>query len=246
MALGAQFNDSNDKAAATVTAITRLQAGAAEIFLIRIRPPHGFTHQAGQYVDIGFGKLVPRSYSIASAPAEKEIEIHVKRAAGEASLYIASVLQVGDTVTLSPAHGHSTFDAHDTRPLLVIAGGMGLSAVKPVAEAAVHHNAAATVRLYWGTQTADEQYMRAHLEDMARQYDNFTFHAVSGAPVGDAVIRDMPDLSGYRIFVAGPPAMVAAVVPQLIARGAREEAISYDRHTPPGAASGFHDDRRPS
>ena len=236
MALSAQFND-KDKQTGTVTAINRIHAGGAEIYMIRIRPPQGFSYKAGQYVEIGFGKLTPRSYSIANDPGQKDIEVHIKRAQGEASLYIASVLQVGDAVGLSDAQGGSVYDPADKRPLLIIAGGMGFTPVKAVAEAAVHRDANATVHFYWGTQAADEQYMRAHFEDMAREYDNFRFHSVSGTPVGDAVLRDMGDLSAYRIYVAGPPAMIDALVPRLMAQGAHAAAISYDTpKAPPGAA----------
>lgn len=244
MALSAAFND-RDRRTGTVTSITRLHAGAAEIYLIRIRPPQGFTHKAGQYVEVGFGKLNPRSYSIANDPGEGDIEIHVKRAAGEASLYIASVLQIGDSVAVSEAKGSSVFDPADTRPLLIIAGGMGFTPVKAVAEATLHHDADARVHFFWGTQTADEQYMRAHFEDLARQYDNFSFHPVTGAPVGDEALRRFPDLAGYRIFIAGPPPMVVSMIPRLIAQGADATAISYDAHNTPPAAD-VRDERRPS
>lgn len=235
MALSAQFND-NDRTAGTVTAINRIRAGQADIYLIRIRPPAGFSYKAGQYVDIGFGKLAPRSYSIANAPGESEISVHIKRAAGEASLYIASVLRTGDTVSVSPAKGSSTFDPDDKRPLLIIAGGMGFTPVKAVAEAAVRRDQNARVNFYWGGQNAHDLYMSNYFEDMADNYDHFRFHPVVGSPVGDAALRDLPDLSGYRIFVAGPPAMVVGLIPRLIAQGADAAAISYDAHNTPPAA----------
>jgi CDP-4-dehydro-6-deoxyglucose reductase/ferredoxin-NAD(P)+ reductase (naphthalene dioxygenase ferredoxin-specific) len=235
MALSAQFND-NDKNAGTVTSINRIQAGGAEIYLIRIRPPKGFSYKAGQYVDIGFGKLTPRSYSIANAPGEPEIVVHIKRAAGEASLFIASVLRVGDNVSVSPAKGSSTFDPNDKRPLLIIAGGMGFTPVKAVAEAAVRRNPDATVHFFWGAQNAHELYMSNYFEDMAENYDNFHFHPVTGTPVGDVAMKALPDLSGFRIFIAGPPAMVVSLLPRLITQGADAAAISYDAHNTPPAA----------
>lgn len=231
MALTGQFNKEHADNA-TVTAITRLQAGAHEVFLLRVKPSRGFTYKAGQYVDVGFGKLNPRSYSIANAPGEDSIEIHIKRAGGEASLFVASVLRVGDKVSLSPAQGDSIFDPGEKRPLLVIAGGMGFTPAKAVVEAALRHDPEADVRFFWGTNQPDELYMRAYFEDMAAQYDRFFFHPVSGAPVGDAVAAHFRNLAGFRIYVAGPPPMVSAVLPQLIACGAERAAITYDRQAP--------------
>lgn len=243
MALSAQFND-NDKNAGTVTSISRIQAAGADIYLIRIRPPAGFSYKAGQYVDIGFGKLKPRSYSIANAPGENDISVHIKRAAGEASLYIASVLRVGDSVSVSEAQGSSIFDPADKRPLLIIAGGMGFTPVKAVAEAAIRHNQNAHVQFFWGAQNEHELYMRNYFEDIAENYDNFHFHPVIGTPVGDAAMKALPDLSGYRIFIAGPPAMVVSLLPRLITQGADAAAISYDAHnTPPAAGT---PERKPS
>ncbi|MBU0800761.1 MAG: hypothetical protein KKA05_07125 [Alphaproteobacteria bacterium] len=231
MALSATFNTPPQQTG-TVTGITRVQAGAHEVYLLRIKPPLGFSYKAGQFVEIGFGKLTPRPYSIANAPGEDTIEIHIKRATGEASLFIASVLQVGDNVSLSAAQGDSIFDPTDTRPLLVVAGGMGFTPAKAVVEAAINHNANAEVHFFWGTNSADEQYMRAHFEDMAEQYDHFKFHLVAGTPVGEAVTAHFKNLGGYRIYVAGPPPMVSAVLPQLIAHGADRAAITYDRQAP--------------
>jgi ferredoxin-NADP reductase len=231
MALTGQFNK-NEAENATVTAITRLQTGTAEIYLLRIKPWAGFAYKAGQYVDVGFGKLNPRSYSIANAPGEDSIEIHIKRASGEASLFIASVLRVGDQVRLSAAQGDSVYDPGEKRPLLVIAGGMGFTPAKAVVEAALRHDPDADVRFFWGTNQPEELYLRDYFEDMATQYDRFHFHPVSGAPVGDAVCAHYKNLAGYRIYVAGPPPMVSAVLPQLIAAGAERAAITYDRQAP--------------
>ena len=235
MSLSASFNDDDNNASGplqgTVTAITRLKQKEGDIFLLRIKPPAGFTYKAGQYVSVGFGKLFPRAYSISNAPGEDALSIHIKRTPGEVGLFLDAVLHVGDTVTLSPAAGTSTFDPADKRPLLIIGGGLGFTPLKAIAEAAVRRDQRATVHFFWGTNTPDEKYMRAYFEDMDEQYDNFHFHDINGQPVGEAAANKFKDLSGYRIFMAGPPAMVDATLPLLLARGASRSAISFD--TPP-------------
>jgi CDP-4-dehydro-6-deoxyglucose reductase/ferredoxin-NAD(P)+ reductase (naphthalene dioxygenase ferredoxin-specific) len=233
MGLSASFNDKDkpNGPQGTVTAITRLKTGDGDVYLLRIRPPKDFTYKAGQYVGVGFGKLSPRLYSISNAPGEGELSVHIKRTKGEVGIYLEAVLRVGDEVGLSPAAGTSTFDPTDRRPILIIAGGLGFTPMKAIAEAAVRHDQNATVHFFWGTNKADEKYMRAYFEDMAEQYDNFTFHDINGTPVGEKAAQHFPDLSGFRIFMAGPPAMIDATLPLLRARGADDGAISYD--TPP-------------
>lgn len=217
---------------AVVKAIHRVRAGAAEIFILRVAPPAGFAYQAGQYVEVGFGGLQPRPYSLANAPGEDALELHIKRTAGEAGLFVASILQTGDAITLSAPQGDNIFDPGETRPLLVVAGGMGLTPAKALIEAALRHNPAAAVTFFWGTRSSDEQYLRAYFEDMAAHYDGFSFHPVAGIPVGDALAgfyAAPANLSGHRIYLSGPPPMIAAILPQLQERGADPVAISYDR-----------------
>lgn len=234
MALSSSFND-NDRGTdtqGTVTSISRLKLGdGGDVYLLRIRPPHGFSYKAGQYVGVGFGKLAPRLYSISNAPGEDTLSIHIKRTPGEVGLFLEAVLHVGDTVTLTPAAGESVYDPADKRPILIIAGGLGFTPMKAIAEAAVRHDQNATVHFFWGTNAPAEKYMRAYFEDMADQYDNFTFHDINGIPVGQATADHFGDLSGYRIYMAGPPVMVDATLPLLLARGAQAQSIFYD--TPP-------------
>jgi CDP-4-dehydro-6-deoxyglucose reductase len=222
---------------AIVTTLTKMTLGEVEIFMLRLKPQHKLDYQAGQYVEVQFGALAPRPYSIANAPYEDSIEIHVKRAEGEASHFIASILKVGDIVNISAAKGDAILHHHPERPLLIVAGGMGFTPAKAVIESILyspHKSSDATrpITFFWGTRTENEQYLRAYFEDCAARYDHFKYISVIGFDISSPIFALYQDLSTFEIYVAGPPMMIEALLPQFLAHGAQADAIIYDNQTP--------------
>ena len=89
-------------------------------------------HRAGQHVDVRLvdptdGYEARRSYSIASAP-EDGLQITVERLEdGEVSPWFVDVARAGDMFGLrGPFGGWFVWDAAQSGPLLLIAGGSGL------------------------------------------------------------------------------------------------------------------------
>jgi len=89
-------------------------------------------HLAGQHVDIRLtsedGYVAERSYSIASPPEARWVELTVERLDdGEVSPYLVGELRIGDKIELrGPIGGHFVWHAGDVRPMLLIAGGSGI------------------------------------------------------------------------------------------------------------------------
>lgn len=212
---------------ATVTGIV---AVAENIRIVRLHPAQKLSWLPGQYLNIGFGGLAPRAYSIASAPGSGSIEIHVKRGKGEASGYVMNRLAEGEEVFVSEPQGDNVYRENMRGPILALAGGLGIAPVKAIAEAALGNGFAQPFILYWGTAEPGEEYLNDLFKELADAHGNFTFHPVSGYPVTDVISRDFDDLGAYQIYVSGPPAMIAAAVPLLREKGANPGKISYDRH----------------
>jgi ferredoxin-NADP reductase len=97
-----------------------------------LRPPnwHGFI--AGQHVDLRLtapdGYQAQRSYSIASAPEDAEVELAIERLdEGEVSPFFHEIVQPGDTVEVrGPIGGHFTWGRADGGPILLVGGGSGV------------------------------------------------------------------------------------------------------------------------
>lgn len=219
---------------ATIEAVNDI---GPDIRILRVRtddaPPSWL---AGQYMELTFAGMPPRSYSIASAPHSNILEFHIRDAkTGGVSSHIVTTLKPGDALTLRGPFGYAAMIPGDTVPLLLVAGGMGISHVKAIAEQSLHSNHPGPVILCWGVKTDKDLYLKTHFDALAQQHSQFRFmpviEAVTGQNAGQAVRANFADLSGMRIYVSGSPAMIAATLPDLYANGARADMIHGDDKT---------------
>src|SRR6185436_10614161 len=114
---------------ATVTAVVQQTPTVKSFFL---KPPDWRSFIAGQHVDVRLtapdGYQAQRSYSIASAPNEGDVEIAVERLDdGEVSPFFHEVVAVGDKIEMrGPIGGHFNWSAGDRGPVLLVGGGSGV------------------------------------------------------------------------------------------------------------------------
>jgi ferredoxin-NADP reductase len=127
-------------------------------------------HAAGQHVDIRLtaedGYQAQRSYSIASAPGAPELELTVERIDdGEVSPYLTDVARKGDEFELrGPIGGYFVWEAVDTRPVGLVAGGSGLV---PLMAMLRHHRAIGSIaeaRLLLSARTLEDVLYRDELD----------------------------------------------------------------------------------
>lgn len=126
-----------------LTARRQLNEGSAgaPVFHLAFAPP------AGHAPDWASGDLAqvtvvadpgrPRDYSIASIPADGELQLLVRQeqhpdgSLGAASGLLTSTLAVGDTLTLRlRPHRNFRLDGNDERPLILIGNGTGLAGLR--------------------------------------------------------------------------------------------------------------------
>ena len=126
-----------------VTRRELLNAGSAgaPVFELGLVPQSGATpHWAsGDLVQIAIASdpARPRDYSIASLPADGELQLLVRQeqhpdgGLGAASGLLTSTLTIGDTVAMR-LRPHRTFrlDGNETRPLILIGNGTGLAGLR--------------------------------------------------------------------------------------------------------------------
>jgi NAD(P)H-flavin reductase len=201
--------------------------------ILRLEPPLGaeFSWRAGQYVWLKFGTFAPRAYSIAKAydSADPAPEFHLRDSgAGGASTYALKKLRPGETVRVSEPEGKSFLDESNNRPLLLVAGGLGIAPLKAIVEASLRRAAAPDVHLFWGARHEADLYMPGYFETLAATHRNFRFHPAIGDPVGECAVGSFEDLKDFSVFLAGPEAMIAATVPLLLQKGAEMAHIHYD------------------
>jgi len=90
------------------------------------------SYRAGQYLplrvhpDGGGGEAVIRTYTLSSAPADPLYRISVKRE-GRISGYLHERVGTGDIIEAKAPRGRFTLDAAETRPALLLSGGIGIT-----------------------------------------------------------------------------------------------------------------------
>jgi ferredoxin-NADP reductase len=103
---------------------------AARAVVLRLDVADRVVQLAGQHYVVRLtaedGYVAQRSYSVASAPGDRLVELYVERLDdGEVSTYLADVVEVGDTLEVrGPIGGWFVWDG--ATPALAIGGGSGV------------------------------------------------------------------------------------------------------------------------
>jgi ferredoxin-NADP reductase len=207
-------------------------------------------HEAGQHVDVRLtapdGYEAQRSYSIASAPGAKTIELAIERLeAGEVSPYFDEVARPGDTFELrGPIGGHFVWRAEDGGPILLVGGGSG---VVPLM-AMVRHRAVvapeARALLVYSARTWDELIFRDELLDGQARQPSFdlaitTTRGPRARPadfdrrLDRALLREVLARWGQvprHVYVCGSNAFVGSVTSDLVLEDIPAARIRAERY----------------
>lgn len=194
---------------------------------------------AGQYLQLRFGDLEPRDFSMANAPHEPGLVFHIRRVPGGASsTHVFERLAVGDQVTASGPLGTAYLRRNSDAPIVAIAGGSGLAPVRSIVVTALHSGMRQPIHLYIGARAERDVYLEEELRTLARAHPNLRSQYVLSDPDGpsarrtgwvhEAVAADFPTLTGYRAYLAGPPPMVEAASRLLQDKGVARAALHAD------------------
>ena len=192
----------------------------------------------GQYAVLEAPGIPPRPFSIASAPQRPYLEFHVKNSGHGVSSYLFNSLRIGSEVVLEAPLGDHYWRASD-RPLLAIAGGVGIAPLKAVIEAQLEHAPKQETHLYWGVRDAAHLYLDKAFRDLKKAHPAFHYVPLLAKDAentgnlrqlhaGPAILEDFTTLKGFDIYMAGPAAMVEATLPLLLERGAEKDFIFSD------------------
>ncbi len=111
--------------------ILRLDKISPDTITVQVERPDGYTFFAGQYAItrtyVRPDKFLVRQYSFSSAPSAEWLEFTIqKETGGEVTTWLHEHARAGDMMEISQSYGHFTFE-HVTRPLLFIAGRVGIT-----------------------------------------------------------------------------------------------------------------------
>jgi ferredoxin-NADP reductase len=222
---------------ATVAAIAPETPRAATLTL---DVPGWNGHRAGQHVDVRLtaddGYRAQRSYSIASAPEDEQLMITVEELPdGEVSPWMVEVAAEGDRFEVrGPFGGWFVWDAAQTQPLFLVAGGSGLVPLMSMLRHRRNAGSDVEAKLLISAREADDV---LYADELGRIGADVVLTYTRRAPAGwdgytrrvDRALLEETALPGARMYVCGPTAFVEAVADDLVALGHDPANIRTER-----------------
>jgi len=216
------------------TAILHLDLGSSEA-------PLEFL--PGQYARLRIpGTDSSRAYSFANRPgADNQLLFLIRLLPdGVMSNYIRERCLVGDSIELEAPLG-AFYLRQISRPLLLVAGGTGLSALLAMLEQIVEQGCQQPVHLYYGVRQSADLCELERIQALGQRLPGFRFTPVISDPDPDwsgkrGYITEHFDSSELRdidtdLYVCGPPPMVDSIRIWLQEQQLNRVQLYYERFT---------------
>ena len=208
---------------------------------IHLKKPDGFTFKAGEAVYVTLpslnkadGKGRMRTFSIASAPDDPDLVIATRLTESALKHSLAS-LPFGSAIEIEGPYGDLTLHGDAARPAVFLAGGIGITPFRSMIRHAAKHMPTRDMYLFYSNRSAETAAFLSELEQTAR--DNPSFKLVvtmtdaadwqgeRGVVTHEMIERYVGDIAIPTFYLAGPPAMVAAMATLLAKAGVKPRSI---------------------
>jgi CDP-4-dehydro-6-deoxyglucose reductase len=217
--------------------VTTIDKPAPDVAIVRLQLPANvqLKYHAGQYVEFILRDGARRSYSMANAPhtqaAQPGVELHIRHMPGGVFTdHVFGAMKARDILRVEGPFG-SFFLREDTdKPIVLLASGTGFAPIKAIVEHLEFKGSTRPVVLYWGCRTKADLYLHDWAAAAAERLPWLTYVPVLSEPrdddawtgrtgfVHEAVMADLPDLSGHQVYACGAPVMVEAAQRDLVQR----------------------------
>ncbi|HEY8904491.1 MAG TPA: CDP-6-deoxy-delta-3,4-glucoseen reductase [Rhodoferax sp.] len=193
--------------------------------LLQLPANEPFQYHAGQYIEFMLAGGVRRSYSMANAPhtlaAGNLLELHIRHMpGGKFTDMVFGSMKERDILRLEGPYGSFYLRENSDKPLIFLASGTGFAPIKALIEHMQFANITRPVTLYWGGRRPTDLYMADWITARLAEMPQLRFvPVVSDALPEDgwtgrtgfvhqALLQDVPDLSGYQVYACGAPIVV--------------------------------------
>jgi len=225
--------------------VSRKQRESDVITSFYLKPADGGAvpqYQPGQYLTVLLnvnGDSVRRNYSVSDAPGNDYLRISVKREPnGVVSNHLHDTLHTGDIINVMPPCGEFVLDDSDA-PLLLIAGGVGVTPLLAMAKIALQNNRKVT--LLQAARNSAHHGFREELAALAEKHAGL--HVIS--IYDEALPADEPDLHGrvtaallsevadadkhdLRVYLLGPKPFMQSVYRDALNIGIGKDRIHLE------------------
>jgi CDP-4-dehydro-6-deoxyglucose reductase len=204
--------------------VQKLEKLADDVMVLYLKLPANERLQflAGQYLEFLLKDGSRRSFSMANAPHDDElIQLHVRHVAGgQFTEHVFGKMKERDILRFEGPLGTFFLREDSAKPIVFVASGTGFAPIKSIIESARTKGVARPMTLYWGGRRPRDLYLNALAESWTGPLLKYVPVISEALPedrwtgrtgfVHRAVMEDLPDLSGYQVYVCGVPVMVDA------------------------------------
>lgn len=230
------------------TRVTSLARVAPDVMVLRLQLPatNSFGFRAGQYIEFVLKDGVRRSYSMANAPhavkaaGPEGIELHIRHMPGGLFTdHVFGAMKEKEILRVEGPFGTFFLREESDRPVVLLASGTGFAPVKAIIEHMRHAGITRPTTLYWGCRSQTDLYLHDWAVQQAAELPWLRYVPVlSEARPGDqwqgrtglvhqAVLADLPDLSGHEVYACGAPIMVQSARQDFCAQAGLPEEFFY-------------------
>lgn len=216
----------------------------------------------GQYLTFSFEfphekKPVVRCYSLSDAPNAEFYRCTVKKvdafadpthqSTGLVSTYLNDELQEGDIVQVKAPGGQFYLDLDDNQPVILLAGGIGITPLYSMLASIVKFQPHRRVVLFYGAKNSREQALRSEINGIVNKHRNVHVVNCFSDPLDADKIGSHYDVKGwvtpellkstlpsnnFQFFACGPNVFMSSLVDGLIDWGVPMDHIHTEAFGP--------------
>lgn len=215
-----------------------------DVMMLRLKLPETERLQfmAGQYLEFILKDGKRRAFSIANAPHDDAyIELHIRHVPdGQFGDFVFDGLKEKALMRIEGPLGSYFLREDSNRPIILMGGGTGFAPLKGMLEHAFYINLDRPVHLFCGVRSKRDLYMDDMVQQWLKLYPNLKYTAVLSDPMDDdhwqgetglvheSVVKHYPELSGFDVYLSGPPPMVKAGMDLFYEKGLPQTQIYSD------------------
>ena len=200
---------------------------SADVAVLKLQLPanQNLQYRAGQYVEFILRDGARRSYSMANAPhalgTPPAIELHIRHMpGGKFTDHVFGAMKEKDILRMEGPFGSFFLREASDKPMVLLASGTGFAPIKALIEHMEFKGITRPAVLYWGCRSKADLYLHDWALAAAERLPQLRYVPVLSEPksedgwagrtglVHQAVMADLPDLSGHQVYACGAPIMV--------------------------------------
>lgn len=216
----------------------------------------------GQYITFqvnlpGQPKPLIRCYSLSDSHRPTHYRVTIKKALppmdalelrpGLVSSHFCDTVREGDILDVKAPAGHFFLELTESGPVVLIAGGIGVTPLVSMLNAVLDHDPQREVWFFFGARRSDEHMFKEHLEQVAGRHKNVRLHVSYSHPrskdeagrdyhshgrVTIDLLKEKLPASNYDYYLCGPAPFMNSLNEGLVAWGVPEKRIHYEAFGP--------------